>query len=357
MDLVFENGSGVNISPSSQFSIDEFIQDPFNSEGLDYKAVEQSPSASVTKISVPEGEIFFNVAKQKSGSNFEIGTPVGTAGIRGTSGFAGRRGFGLATGSAVFRTPAGNTLNVSRGTQVSPNGSTGPASPALINAVNSATSEMRASTPPNTFLGSPPNLPPEQQQALYTAAAQGGDAIVQVVAELASRSPEIAPDIAGMAAILAPTQAVAIAVSVAQAVPSAAPQIAAAVARVVPNQAPQVASAVAQSVPESAVAIAQSVSQVVPQQSQAVANAIVEAVPAVDAAAVQQAATLGATQSPQQGGGGAVQSGSDSRPQPSNNPNNPPPPPPQPTQTPQPTPTPQPTLSPTPTPTPQPSGL
>jgi hypothetical protein len=183
VDLVFENGSGVNISPSSQFSIDEFIQDPFNSEGLDYKAVEQSPSASVTKISVPEGEIFFNVSKQKTGSNFEIGTPVGTAGIRGTSGFAGRSGFGLATGSAVFRTPAGNTLNVSRGTQVSPTGSTGPASPALINAVNSATSEMRASTPPNTFLGSPPNLPPEQQQALNSAAAQGGDAIVHVVAE------------------------------------------------------------------------------------------------------------------------------------------------------------------------------
>ena len=353
VDLVFENGSAVNISPSSQFSIDEFIQDPFNSDGLDYKSVEQAPTTSVTKLGVPEGEILFNVAKQKSGSKFEIATPVGTAGIRGTSGFAGRSGFGLATGSASFQTPAGNRVNVSAGTQVSPNGSTGPASPAIINAVNSASGEMRAATPPNTFGGSPPNLLPQQQRALEAAAAEGRESIVKTATEMVVGAPDIAPEIAKMAAILAPTEAVAIAVSVSQAVPAMAPQVAAAVSQVVPPEAPRIAASVAQVVPESAVAVAQSVSQVLPQQSQAVANAILEAVPAVDAAAVQQAATQGANQATQQGGGGATQSGGDSRPQPSNNNFNPPPPPPQPTPTPQPTLTPQPT----PTPTPNPSGL
>ena len=342
VDLVFENGSAVNISPSSHFSIDEFIQDPFKSDGLDYRSVEQAPTTSVTKLGVPEGEILFNVAKQKPGSRFEIATPVGTAGIRGTSGFAGRTGFGLATGSASFQTPAGNTVNVSPGTQVSPNGATGPASPALINAVNAAAAELRAGTPPNTFRGSPPNLLPQLQRALD--AAEGRGTIVQTASELAVGVPEFAPDIAKMAAILAPNEALAIAVSVSQALPAMAPQVATAVAQVVPAEAPRVAAAVAQTVPESAAAIAQSVSQVVPQQSQAVANAIIEAVPSVDAAAVQQAATQGANQAAQQGGGGATQSGADSRPQPSNI-NNPPAPPPPPTPTP------------TPTPTPNPSGL
>lgn len=356
VDLVFENGSAVNINPSSQFSIDEFIQDPFNSDGLDYKGVEQAPTTSVTKLGVPEGDILFNVAKQKPGSRFEIATPVGTAGIRGTSGFAGRSGFGLATGTASFQTPAGNTLNVSPGTQVSPNGATGPASPALINAVNSVAAEMRSSTPPNTFLGSPPNLTPDQQNALNLAVAKGGESIVQAASELALSVPEIAPEIAQMAAILAPNDALAIAVSVSQALPSVAPQVAAAVAQVVPTQAPQVAAAVAKTVPESAVAVAQSVSKVVPQQSQNISNAIVEAVPTADARAVQQAATQGASQALPQGSGGATQPGAETRPQPTN-PVNPPPPVPQPTPTPQPTLSPSPTPSPTPTPTPIPSGL
>ena len=44
VDLVFENGSAINISPSSQFSIDEFVQDPFNSDELNFQSVEHAPT-------------------------------------------------------------------------------------------------------------------------------------------------------------------------------------------------------------------------------------------------------------------------------------------------------------------------
>ena len=353
VDLVFENGSAVNINPSSQFSIDEFIQDPFSSEGLDYHAVEHAPTTSVTKINVPEGEILFEVAKQKSGSSFEITTPVGTAGIRGTSGFAGGRGFGLATGSASFRTSAGNTVTVGAGTQVNASGATSPTSPAAISAVNAASIEMKASTPPNTFGGAPPNLLPQQQNALNAAVAQGGEAISAVAAGLATSNPEISPEIARMAALMAPAQAqniaasVAeaaptfapqIAVSVTQAVPALAPQIAASVAKVVPAEAPRIAAAVAEVAQNAAPQIAAAVSSVVPQLSQNIANAVIAAVPTVDPVGIQQAAQQGANEATQQGGPGAA---GPERPQPSTDPANPPPPPPPPQATPpQATPTP-----------------
>ncbi len=349
VDLVFENGSAVNISPSSQFSIDEFIQDPFNSDGLDYKAVDQAPTTSVTKISAPEGEIYFEVAKQKSGSSFEITTPVGTAGIRGTSGFAGARGFGLATGSASFRTPAGNTVNVGPGTQVNPNGASGPASPGVINAVNAAVAEMQVTIPPNTFAGSPPNLLPQQQGALDAAIAQGGDAILAAASNLATATPENSPDISRMASILAPTLVLDIASRVAEAAPAfasqiaasvslaaiaQAPQIAAAVSLVVPAEASQIAAEVAKIAPNAAPEIAASVAQAVPQQSQDIANAVINAVPSADAAVIQQSSDQGVSQATQQGDPSAA--GADNRPQPSGNAVNPPPPPPQPTPTPNP---------------------
>ena len=353
VDLVFENGSAVNISPSSQFSIDEFIQDPFNSDGLDYKAVKQAPTTSVTKISIPEGEIYFEVAKQKPGSSFEITTPVGTAGIRGTSGFAGARGFGLATGFASFLTPAGNTVNVGAGTQVNPNGASGAASPGAINAVNAAVAEMQITIPPNTFGGSPPNLLPQQQRALDAAVEKGADAILTTAENLATATPENSPDIARMASILAPAQVLEIASRVAEAAPAfapqiaasvsltfitQAPQIAAAVSEVVPTVAPQIAAEVVKVAPNLAPQVAAAVAQVVPQQIQNISNAVMDAVPSADAAVIQKSAEQGASQSTQQGGPSSA--GANNRPQPSDNAVIPPQPPTQARPTPTPTPNP-----------------
>jgi len=82
--LLFSNGTTVTIQPNSIFSVDKFLQTPFDSDKVDYTKVKSEPSISQTKISVNEGSIIADVAKLKKDSTFQIGTPVGVAGIRGT---------------------------------------------------------------------------------------------------------------------------------------------------------------------------------------------------------------------------------------------------------------------------------
>jgi hypothetical protein len=266
VSLVFENGSSVQVEPSSQFSIDQFVQDPFSSDNLDYKSIDKAPTRSVTKLSISEGEMIFNVAKQKSGSTFDITTPVGVAGIRGTSGSAGSGGFGLSTGSASFTPTGGAPTNIGAGQNFSPGAGLGSLPPNQQQNINAATQSMNSNTPPNTFNAAPPNLTPQQHSALQAAAAQGGDAVAQVAAQLAAQNPAAAADIAAAAAYMAP------------------------------QAAPQIAGSVAQAAPSAAVDIAQSVAQVAPQQAAQIAQAIIAAVPSVDPAAVQQAARQGAGQ-------------------------------------------------------------
>jgi len=279
VSLVFENGSSVQVEPSSQFSIDEFVQDPFNSENLDYNKLEKSPTRSVTRISISEGEMIFDVAKQKSGSNFQITTPVGVAGIRGTSGSAGSRGFGLATGSASFAPRGGTPINFRAAQFFSPGTGMGSIPPGLQQSISAATQNLNSNIPPNTFNSAPPNLTPQQHSAIQAAAAQGGEAVAQVAAQLASQNPDAAAEIAAAASYAAP------------------------------QAAPQIAATVSQTVPTAAVQIAQTVSLVVPQQASNVAQAIIAVVPTVDPAAVQQAAQQGAAQQPGQQGNQALNTG------------------------------------------------
>ena len=82
--LLFSNGTTVTVRPNSIFSVDKFLQVPFDSNKVDYKKVKAEPSVSQTKISVKEGTIIADVAKLQKGSTFKIGTPLGVAGIRGT---------------------------------------------------------------------------------------------------------------------------------------------------------------------------------------------------------------------------------------------------------------------------------
>ena len=119
MELAFENGSSVVVKPSTEFSIDQFLADPFDSQAVDYGSLENEPTMSVTRTNLKSGEIFFHVEKLKERSAFEIITPVGIAGIRGTGGFVrsgkGRGAFGLYEGSALFKTPNGQVHSVRQG--------------------------------------------------------------------------------------------------------------------------------------------------------------------------------------------------------------------------------------------------
>lgn len=83
--LLFENGSTMNVRPGSKFSVDEFLVDPFDQSNVDYQTIKAEPSKSVTKVSVNEGTVLADVRKLDRRSTYEISTPLGTAGIRGTT--------------------------------------------------------------------------------------------------------------------------------------------------------------------------------------------------------------------------------------------------------------------------------
>ena len=84
--LIFANGSAVNLASDSTLSIDEFLMDPFDEKqaAADAKA---EPSTSTTKLSLQRGELVGNVKhlNRDQGSKFTVNTPVGAAGIRGTT--------------------------------------------------------------------------------------------------------------------------------------------------------------------------------------------------------------------------------------------------------------------------------
>ncbi len=264
VSLLFENGSTVNVQPGSELSIDQFLRNPFDSDAVNFKKLENEPSNSVTNLSVPAGNIIFEVAKLKKGSSLDIKTPVGVAGIRGTSGSAGSDGVTTATGLISVTTATGTT-NVPAGSQINPRGVQTAANPATISTIAGTNSKISSAISANSFQGAPPNLTPQQQSTLDAAASQGDQALAQAAAEIAAVAPEAAADIAAVAANMSPTAAPAIAATVASAVPASF-----------------------------AVAIAQSVAQQAPLQAQAIAQAVTSAVPSADANAVNSAATAGA---------------------------------------------------------------
>ena len=82
--LLFQNGSTVDLQPGTKFSVDQFLVDPFDTEKIDYRTIRKEPSRSTTKLRVDDGTITAKVAKLKPASAYNIVTPLGTAGIRGT---------------------------------------------------------------------------------------------------------------------------------------------------------------------------------------------------------------------------------------------------------------------------------
>lgn len=82
--LLFDNGATIEIRPGTRFSIDKFLVDPLDAESIDYQKITREPTRSMTRISVPQGNIITKVPKLNRSSSYDIGTPLGTAGIRGT---------------------------------------------------------------------------------------------------------------------------------------------------------------------------------------------------------------------------------------------------------------------------------
>ena len=82
--LLFENGSTIQLQPKTKFSVEAFMVDPFDTGKTDFRQLTAEPTRSITKIGVNDGVITAKIPKLQRSSSYDIGTPLGTAGIRGT---------------------------------------------------------------------------------------------------------------------------------------------------------------------------------------------------------------------------------------------------------------------------------
>jgi hypothetical protein len=84
--LVFANGSSVKLGSDTVLKIEEFKMDPLDEDVVVAK-LEREPSTSRTKLLMTRGELVGDVKhlNYDKGSSFNITTPVGAAGIRGTT--------------------------------------------------------------------------------------------------------------------------------------------------------------------------------------------------------------------------------------------------------------------------------
>lgn len=84
--LVFSNGSTINVVEKSTLVISEFLQNPFSTPFAMAIATEE-PTTSTTKLNLKNGEVVCKVKKLRidEGSSLTVETPVGAAGVRGTT--------------------------------------------------------------------------------------------------------------------------------------------------------------------------------------------------------------------------------------------------------------------------------
>jgi hypothetical protein len=109
--LLLSNGTVVTVSENTRMKISSFVQEPFDDNGLSVGDLNEEPSSSSVLVDLDVGELVVKTKKLNKKSNFEISSPVGTAGIRGTQfgmGYSPRRGMSLdVTESTVSFKPRG----------------------------------------------------------------------------------------------------------------------------------------------------------------------------------------------------------------------------------------------------------
>jgi hypothetical protein len=140
--VVFASGSTATVRPASEVVIN-FDQKPFSGA----IPVGAEPSVSNTKIHIVDGSVISKVAKLKKGSEFNITSPVGAAGVRGTdlevsySAATGAFNVTCASGAVVVQSADGTATPVSAGQTLSSTGGGVQAAPPAALAAMEAASE------------------------------------------------------------------------------------------------------------------------------------------------------------------------------------------------------------------------
>lgn len=83
--LMFSNGSTLNVGEQTKLELTVFLQAPFDASQGRYAMLKEDPSTSKAHSFLHFGEAIGTVKKLKSTSIFDIESPIGTAGIRGTT--------------------------------------------------------------------------------------------------------------------------------------------------------------------------------------------------------------------------------------------------------------------------------
>jgi hypothetical protein len=109
--LLLSNGTIITISANTKMKVASFVQESFDDKGLSVGDLQEEPSSSSVLVDLEIGDLVVKTKKLNKKSNFEISSPVGTAGIRGTQfgmGFSPKRGMSLdVTESKVSFKPRG----------------------------------------------------------------------------------------------------------------------------------------------------------------------------------------------------------------------------------------------------------
>lgn len=79
--VVFASGSTASIRPDSEVEITKFEQEAFTGP----LPKDSEPSVSNTQLKLVNGKVVSKVSKLKKGSEFVVNSPVGAAGVRGTT--------------------------------------------------------------------------------------------------------------------------------------------------------------------------------------------------------------------------------------------------------------------------------
>jgi hypothetical protein len=129
--VVFSSGSVAIVEENSVVEVAKFLQEPF----VGTMTAGAEPSVSETQLNVQSGGVVSVVAKLRKGSSYTVSSPVGAAGVRGTSFFynydpaTGGGELSVTEGSVVLNVGgqqvtvgAGFTYNFATGavTQISP---------------------------------------------------------------------------------------------------------------------------------------------------------------------------------------------------------------------------------------------
>ena len=190
--LVFSNGSTINLKSDSVLDIEQYLQDPLEREFNPETAINE-PTVSNTKLNLTRGELVGNVKKlnKDKNSSFSVQTPVGAAGIRGTTFRIVYRPSGTGTAFFSLTTTEGNVELQAAGTVAIPvasNPSAGESAKEVVIQVevNDTTGVVTISTAsgPVTVV----NAPTSSVAAVTASVAEVAQAVANVV--FAAPTPE-----------------------------------------------------------------------------------------------------------------------------------------------------------------------